>query len=309
MVKTIKYLFSKRKNQRFVVKIAIFIFIIVTLSVNFVLAYRNQSLRKELETTKHSFKQINPNVLKHKEKLASKKWVSPSGEKYISYEYSKTFDEYQLHLFAGEEEKNIGRQNEPLNNLKVTWSPDEKYVVVSSTDDLTRIFCVNQKDSKCDGELVFYLIGGASIFWSNQQNAYLSYYRHKGNNIISKLTFSVNSIYPEEKILYKEPWDSLNAYRPVSISPEGKYLVLEQSYEGPATLAIMNTLNHEITQPRKNNELYVVGPNPDYKWNENTLIFKGGVTEDGSWIHLTNENHEFDDNLLKEISLNIPKLN
>ncbi len=203
----------------------------------------------------------------------------------------------------------IKHENEPVGELEITWSPDEKHVVVSNTDDLTRIFCIDADNQECNGKVVFYALGGVvSAFWSDNQTAYVRY-GNMGNDIVSRLIFPSDTTYPKEQIIYEEPWNAFFAYRPASISPNNIYLVMERRYEGPPILAIMNTQTGKIIELRKNDELYVLGSNPNYTWNGSLLTFTGGLTTGGSWLELADETQAINDSLLEEITLDASTLN
>jgi len=293
-----------------VLKVSTILLIVILAGVTLFLACQNSQLRRQLQPKPTPLHKSSVEVSQETRKeTADKKWQSPSGEKYITYEYSSDFDEYRLHLFDGQEEQNVGRQNEPVGELEITWSPDEKHVVVSNTDDLTRIFCVEADNQECNGKVVFYVLGGVvSVLWTDNQTAYVRY-GIRGNDVVSKLSFSPETIYPKEQIIYEEPWNTFFAYRPVSISPNNTYLVMERCYEGSPVLAIMNTQTGKIIEPRKNDELYVLGSSPNYNWNGNLLTFTGGLTTDGYWLELADETHSIDDSLLEEITLDVSGLN
>lgn len=269
--------------------------VVLLLSATGALGYKYYQVKQQLDHQQSDRVEISRETRKE---IANKKWQSPSGQKHIAYKYSAEFDEYRLHLFNKEKELNIGQMNEPVSDLEVTWSPDESYVVVSNTDYLTRIFCVKNVPD-CTGEEVFYVLGGiVPVFWSDNQNVYIRY-SDMGNDIISKFTFSSDNIYPQELVLYKKPSDAFFAYKPVSISPNSKYLVMEQRYEGPPQLAIMNIQTGKIIGVRDNDELYILGSKPDYTWNGNILTFTGGLTINSSWLELADETHSIDDTLLQ----------
>ena len=298
----------KERNQRPLIKIAA-VFLILSFVVSAViLAFQNNRLRRQLQPEPSQLPISSVQVFQETRKeISDKKWLSPSGKKYITYIYSSYFDEFGLHLFNEDRELNIGRKNEPVANLEVTWSPDETYAAISNSNDLTRIFCVNTDNQECTGEVVFYVLGGASLYWSDNQTVYISF-TYNGNNVISKLAFPSDTIYPKEHIIYEKPWNAFFAYRPVSISPNNFYLVMESRYEGPPVLAIMNTQTGKIIEPRKNGELYVLGSKPNYTWNGNLLTFTGGLTVNSSWLELADETHTIDDNLLEEINIDVSVL-
>lgn len=292
-----------------VLKVSITLLVVVLAGATIFLAYKNNQLKKQLLPKPSPLDKSIIDIFREwRKEIANKKWQSPSGKKYITYKYSTDSDEYQLYLFDKERELRIGRLNEPVADLEVTWSPDETYVVVSKIDDLTRMFCINLDNRECRGKVVFYTLdGNVSIFWSNNQTAYIRY-GDRGNDIVSKLSFS-DAIYPKELIIYEKPWNDFFAYSPVSISPNNTYLVMEHRYEGPPNLAIMNTQTGKIVTPRKNDELYMLGSSPNYNWNGNLLTFTGGLTTGGSWLELADETFSIDDSLLGEITLDASLIN
>lgn len=296
-------------NKKSIIKILTTVLIVTLVGATSILVNQNIQLRKQFQPKPSTLHKSSVEVSQEtRREIADKKWQSPSGEKYITYKYSTDFDEYRLHLFNKERELNIGRMNEPVAELEINWSPNETYVVVSNTDDFTRIFCIDADSQECNGKVVFYVLGGVSVYWSDNQTAYICY-GNKGNDIVSRLTFPPDTIYPREQIIYKEPWNAFFAYRPVSISPDNTYLVMERRYEGPPVLAIMNTQTGKIIEPRKNDELYILGSSPNYAWNGNLLTFTGGLTINGSWLELADETHAIDDNLLEKISVDVSILN
>jgi len=273
--------------------------VVLLLSATGVLGYKYYQVKQQLDNQRPDRVEFSREIRKE---IASKKWQSPSGQKHITYKYTPEFDEYQLHFINKDKELNIGQMNEPVADLEVTWSPDESYVVVSNTGYLTRMFCVtNALD--CRGEEVFYVLGGVvPVFWSDNQNVYIRY-NDMGNDIISRFTFSSDNIYPQELVLYKKPSNPFFGYKPVSISPNSRYLVMEQLYEGPPQLAIMNIQTGKIIGVRDNDKLYILGSKPNYTWNGNILTFKGGLTSNGSWLELADETHSIDDTLLQSYTI------
>lgn len=276
--------------------------VVLLLGTNTLFAYQNYQLRQRFKAQPIP---LHENSQEGIGEVASKKWYSPSQKKYITYKYSKDFGEYGLILYNGEKEQNIGRTNEPVNDLEISWSPDETKVVVSYTDDLTRIYCADEKDPQCSGELLFVVYGGSSIYWSDNQTGYFVY-RKGPNDVVSKLSFSTTSLYPEEKILYEQKKSAFFAYQPTSVSPNGLYLVMELHYEGPPTLAVMNTQTGKIVRAKSGEELYVLSSVPNYTWDKTELTFRGGLTEKGSWLKFTDEaTHEFTEESFENITVDV----
>jgi len=234
--------------------------------------------------------------------LAEQVWESPTQTQKLYYEYSPDFGDYRLILSVDGKESNIGRSNEPLYSLTVSWSPDELFMVVSG--DILRVFQV-ERGQRTTISLVFcrFSEGVSPIYWSDSFTAYLSS-TELGKDIVSRLNFKPNSEPATETIFYKKEWSGLFAYIPVSISPNGKYLVMEFRYEGAPQLYFMDTSTGKIKQ----GENFFLGEKPDYSWNGNLLTFRGAKTLGDSMSDSFNSEGNIKEEFISTHTINVSTL-
>jgi hypothetical protein len=289
------------------------VLIALSLSVNFLLfgfaifLYRDAHFLKN-ELSKIQIPPPTPSSNNYKQSIINQEWTSPSGSKYLRYEHSPAYDDYHLMLFNGNSETNIGRSNEPLGDLRVSWSPNENYVLVANSSDLNRIFCISTFDTQCNATMVFMSYQGLALaYWADATTAYLRY-NAQGQDIISKLEFKSDSVYPHETILYKEPWNAFFAYEPVSVSPNGRYLVLEFAYESLPTVSILDRKTGQIKTVIKDGGYFVVDLDPQYSWNGTVLTFEAAFSKNQAWPEVMTDNYEINAELVRSHSIDVSSL-
>jgi hypothetical protein len=237
-------------------------------------------------------------------------WQSPSGARSIYFLPSKNnLGKYTLMLFNGMSVVQISNGAEPFDaNLEVTWSPDEEHVLVARPGDVSRMYCVGSFVTECHGQEVFGASSGVTIaYWSNSNTAYVRYYRG-GRDIISKLVFREESAFPNETILFERSGSSHFAYAPVSVSPNGRYVLLRFAYEGPPSLSVLDTQTKEIKNVVAGEEIYTPSKNPQYAWKGNLVSFEGSLTVDGNWPFVQGEAYGIDPATVKKYSVDVAKL-
>ena len=242
--------------------------------------YSNRTLK---QTTTDGLKQDNVTA-----QLDIEPIVSPSGI------YKLSFIDGQKFFSDGARERKFGQYTD-LNFIKpeIVWSPDETWMTI----ELSSLDSVVNKIYHLPGlDVVFESIGPLSIYWSDSDTAYISYEPRFPIHKISKFIFSKESNSLEETVVYEEnKANDRYAYVPAAISPDGKYLILEQRYESHPILWVLNTVTKQINSLSISEEVYAIGNKPNYRWSGNTITFIGGLTEKG----IVNES------LFKDISINL----
>lgn len=257
----------KAKNRKPLVYL-LFVLVMIIFSIGgfYLGRYSNRTLK---QTTTDGLKQDDVTA-----QLKIEPIVSPSGT------YKLSFINGQKFFFDGSREWKFGKYtDQDFIKPEIVWSPDETWMTIkySSLD-----YLVNTIYRLPGADVVFESIGQLSIYWSDSDTAYISYQPRLPIHKISKFVFSKESNNPEETVIYEE--DRANAryaYVPAAISPDGKYLILEQRYEFGPTLWVLNTVTKKVKSLSTSEEVYAIGNNPNYRWSGNTVTFMGGLTEKG----------------------------
>lgn len=303
------------------------VFFYVSLFFNFLFSiavfYLIFSVNIDTETKNNDLHDTNfgeEKVLFLDQDLLEKKWYSPSRNKFIFYEYKSRTDPRTntLHLLLSDKSSStsIGDMNEVLTDLEVQWSPDENFAYIQRHGAENKLICVARENGVCDSSPLLTTYGGSSLYWVDDTTAYIMYYRF-GNDVISKLEVSFDPLDITETVFYEEPWNAYFGASPRSVSDDGRYLLLSQSYESPSFLVVLDTrtgkkqqLTWKSDDPEEST-FYVVDGTTTFEWIGANVTFTGVAAKSENFNFDLYDYSEFPeqvtlkDNLVEKFTVNV----